>query len=436
MREKVNNQDFYSRAKQLIPGGTQLLSKRPEMFAPNLWPSYFSKAKGVEVWDLEGNCYLDMSIMGVGACILGYADDDVDARVIEAIKQGINSSLNCFEEVHLAEKLIELHPWFDSVRYCRSGGEAMSIAVRIARAHSKRDVVLFSGYHGWCDWYLAANLGDDSALDGQLMPGLEPLGVPRSLVGTSAPFDIQDLDSLRSKILDSKGEVGVIVLEPARGVALSEQVLLDIRKLCDEHEIVLIYDEITSGFRSCTGGLHRNHQVKPDIAVLAKSLANGYPMAAILGTGAVMSAAEETFISSTNWTDRTGPVAALATIDKYVSRNVGEHISRIGAAVQEIWQSEGAASQFDLEVAGIPSLPAFSFLGEATPALDSLFVTLMLEEGILGFRQFKPSLAHNDTHVERYAKAFKAVLKKMSMYSSSQLRAVEPSHRGFYRLTR
>ena len=194
-----NGQKLYKRVRSIIPGGTQLLSKRPELFAPDLWPSYFSKAKGSRVWDLDGNEFIDMSIMAVGACILGYTDDDVDARVMDAIKKGVNSTLNCPEEVELAEKLIDLHPWFDRVRFCRSGGEAMSIAVRIARAKTGRDIVLFSGYHGWTDWYLVTNLSDDDALDGQLMPGLEPSGVPRSLKGTAIPFHFNDIDSLKEK---------------------------------------------------------------------------------------------------------------------------------------------------------------------------------------------------------------------------------------------
>ena len=219
------NQKLYQRAKELIPGGTQLLSKRPEMFAPDVWPSYYAKAKGNRIWDMEGREYLDMSIMAVGACILGYADDDVDAAVIEAVKCGSNASLNCPEEVELGEVLINLHPWFDQIRYCRSGGEAMSIAVRIARARTGRDKVLFSGYHGWCDWYLAANLSTNSALDGQLMPGLAPSGVPRGLAGTAIPFFPNNLDGLKEIVAVEKQEVAAIVIEPARAIAASEEYL-------------------------------------------------------------------------------------------------------------------------------------------------------------------------------------------------------------------
>lgn len=184
----------YNLAKGLIPGGTQLLSKRPEMFAPNVWPSYYSKAKGYEIWDLDNRKFIDMSIMAVGACILGYADEDVDQQVIRSIKSGVNSSLNCPEEVDLANILLDLHPWFGMIRYARSGGEAMSIAVRIARAYTDKEIVLFSGYHGWTDWYLAANLSNGKHLDGQLMPGLEPKGVPRGLSGSAIPFDANSID--------------------------------------------------------------------------------------------------------------------------------------------------------------------------------------------------------------------------------------------------
>ena len=156
-----------------------LLSKRSEMFLPDQWPAYYSKSKGCHVWDLDGNEFIDMSLMGIGTNILGYGNSEIDEAVRQVIDNGNMSTLNCPEEVYLAEKLIQMHPWADMVRLARSGGEAMSMAIRIARASTKRDVVMFSGYHGWNDWYLAANLGDEKGLDGQLMPGLQPNGVPR-----------------------------------------------------------------------------------------------------------------------------------------------------------------------------------------------------------------------------------------------------------------
>ena len=170
------SRQLQDRARARIPGMTQLLSKRPDMFSYGVWPGYYESAKGARIRDVDGREYLDMSIAGIGACVLGYADDEVDDAVRAAISKGVASSLNCPEEVELADLLCALHPWAGMVRYTRSGGEAMAMAVRLARAHTRRDVVAFCGYHGWMDWYLAANLAGDSALV------LSVISVPRFAV--------------------------------------------------------------------------------------------------------------------------------------------------------------------------------------------------------------------------------------------------------------
>lgn len=427
---------LYKHAKNLIPGGTQLLSKRPEMFAPNIWPSYYSKAKGCMVWDLDNTKYLDMSIMAVGAAILGYADPDVDNAVIESIKDGVNSTLNCPEEVELAEALIDLHPWFDMVRYARGGGEAVSIAVRIARARTKRDKILFSGYHGWTDWYLAANLADDEALDGQLMPGLEPLGVPRGLAGTAIPFNFNDIDSLRDKIKGQEKEIAAIVIEPARGNEAPDEYLNKLREISSEIGAVLIFDEITSGYRMCPGGIHRRYNIHPDIAVFAKSMANGYAMSAIVGTEDVMQAAQTTFVSSTNWTDRVGPVAALATLKKYQDKNVDQHIISIGQKTQKIWKDAASKSNLDISVSGLPSLSAFTFNSSHSQELNTRFVNEMLQREILGFRQFKPSLAHTDNDLLQYKKAVEEVFDILSNLPEDIILNSEIAHSRFSYLTK
>ena len=427
---------LYKRAKALIPGGTQLLSKRPEMFAPEVWPAYYSKAKGCRVWDLDGREYIDMSIMAVGACILGYADEDVDAAVIESIHKGVNSSLNCPEEVELAEALIDLHPWFDMVRYARGGGEALSVAVRIARAKTKRDTVLFSGYHGWTDWYLAANLADESGLDGQLMPGLEPNGVPRGLAGTAIPFHFNDIDSLRETIRGKESEIAAIMIEPARGEDAPSEYLQTLREIASEIGAVLIYDEITSGYRMCAGGIHRRYGVYPDIAVFAKSMANGYAMSAILGTEAVMQSAQSTFISSTNWTDRVGPTAALATLKKYQEAQVDKHIISIGNKTQQIWKDAALKSGLQIDVTGLPTLCAYGFKGDYAMDLNTRFVVEMLQRGFLGFRQFKPSLAHTDKELNKYATAVTEVFSLLSRLPEEKIAISKVAHTGFKHLTK
>lgn len=427
---------LYLKAKSLIPGGTQLLSKRPEMFAPEVWPSYYSKAKGSRVWDLDGREFLDMSIMAVGACILGYADDEIDDAVVSALRFGVSSSLNCPEEVELAETLIELHPWFGMVRYARSGGEAMGMAIRIARASTRRDTVLFSGYHGWNDWYLAANLADESGLDGQLLPGLQPNGVPRGLTGSAIPFDANNIESLRQKVMGKEKSIAAIVIEPARGEDAQAGYLKDLRELASEIGAVLVFDEITSGFRMCVGGIHRNYGVQPDIAVMAKSMANGYAMAVVMGVEPVMQAAQTTFISSTNWTDRIGPVAALATIRKYQREDAAPRLIAMGNQVKDIWIKAAAVHGLDISTSGLPTLASFGFRNGDPIVLNTLFNIEMLKRGILGFRQFKASLAHGDEDIDRYRQAVDEVFGIIASDPVASILKTAVHHCGFQRLTK
>jgi len=292
------SQELYKEAKNIIPGGTQLLSKRSEMFLPEGWPAYYKKAKGVEIWDLDDNHYYDMSIMGVGTCILGYANDEINKAVIDAITNGNMSTLNCYEEVQLAQKLIELHPWAQMVRYSKTGGEACAIAVRIARAFSKKDKVAFCGYHGWSDWYLASNLSDNENLNGQLLPGLEPLGIPQGLKNTSFPFHYGADEELEEIIDKNKGEIGVIITEIARHEEVDIEFLNKVREIARDINAVLIFDEVSSGFRTNLGGMHLQYNIEPDILILGKALGNGYPISAVIGKKEVMDMAQETFISS------------------------------------------------------------------------------------------------------------------------------------------
>src|SRR5882724_4108609 len=331
--------EMFLRASRRIPGGTQLLSKRPSMYLPEQWPSYFAKAKGVAVTDLDGRTFTDMSMMGIGACVLGYADPEVDAAVKVAIDRGVASTLNCAEEVELADLLIELHPWAQMVRYARGGGEAMAMAVRIARSSTRRDKIAFCGYHGWADWYLAANLAENEALDAHLLPGLEPRGVPRGLKGTALPFHYNRLDQLQAIVVENPGQIAAIVMEPQRGTEPAEGFLKQVRSLADEIGAVLVFDEITTGFRMTDGGIHRLLNVDPDIAVFAKAIANGYAMSVVLGRESVMQAAQTTFISSTNWTERIGPTAALATICKFRREKVAPHLISIGGRVMAGWET-------------------------------------------------------------------------------------------------
>ena len=406
--------DLYQKAKELIPGGTQLLSKRPEMFLPNKWPSYYSKAKGGKIRDLNGNEYKDFITMGIGACVLGYADDDIDNAVVDGLRKGNMTSLNAPEEVELAELFTSIHPWSDMVRYTRSGGEALTVAVRIGRAASGKDKVMFCGYHGWHDWYLAANLSEDAALDGHLLPGLKPKGVPRALKGTSLPFNFNDIENFTEVFEKNKDEVGVLVLEIIRNVEPNQDFLNKIQKACKENNIVFVIDEVTSGWRLNLGGAHLLYDVEPDIAVFGKTTSNGYPFGAIIGKRKIMEAAQESFISSTYWTDRVGSVAALATIKKMTALNTPDHLVKIGIQVQEGWAKRLEERNIPYNTFGIHPLSHFSILHEQAALLKTYFTQEMLKKNYLASTVVYTSMVHTTESVEEYLTACESVFDKIA----------------------
>ncbi|MBI2770097.1 MAG: aminotransferase class III-fold pyridoxal phosphate-dependent enzyme [Burkholderiales bacterium] len=409
--------DYLERGKRRIPGLTQLLSKRPDQFAPGLWPTYFSKARGTEVWDLDGRRYIDMSISGIGANILGYCDPEVDAAVMQCVQSGNSSSLNAPEDVELAELLCELHPWAEKVRFTRTGGEALTVAVRVVRAATGRDRIAFCGYHGWHDWYLAANLTGDESLTEHLLPGLSPLGVPKGLHGTALPFRYNKLEELRAIFDRYPGEIAAVVMEPLRNEMPEPGFLKQVKALAKAAGAVLVFDEVSAGFRLNTGGSHKLLGVEPDVAVFAKAMSNGYPMAAIIGLAGVMDAVERTFISSTYWTDRIGPVAALATIRKHQRDNVSAHLGQIGKAVQTVWADAAASTGLDIHVYGIHPMSHFGFDGPDAQAMMTFYVQEMLKHGFLASNRFYANFAQQQEHVDQFGQATRAVFEKLATLS-------------------
>ena len=438
MENAVKTQDLYIKAKTLLPGGTQLLSKRPEMFAPGKWPAYFRKASGCEVWDLDGRHYYDMTTNGIGACLLGYGDPDVSAVVIERVKNGCMSSLNPPEEVELAERLVSIHPWGEQARFARSGGEIAAVAVRIARATTDRPVAAICGYHGWADWYLAANLGESDALRGHLLPGLEPLGVPGDLRGTTIAFRYNSQEDFDKIISEHGKRLATVVMEPARHHDPEPGFLEYVRKETRRVGALLIFDEITIGWRLRFGGSHLGFKVEPDMAIFAKALGNGHPIAAVIGTKAAMEGAHRSFISSTNWTESVGPTAALATIDKIEKTRVWEHVAKVGTQVVEDWRVLGEKHGLPIEVDdGYPCLAQFAFT-EKQLELKTLYTVLMLEHGFLGNNAIYPTLAHTpeilDLHRKAVDKVFGSIAAHIKAGDIDAILDGQVCHSGFKRL--
>ena len=429
-------QKLWKRAKQVIPGGNMLLSKRAEMFLPEQWPAYFSKAKGCKVWDLDGNEFTDMCIMGVGTNSLGYGHSEVDDAVRDTIDAGNMSTLNCPEEVWLAEKLLELHPWADMARFARSGGEANAIAIRIARAASGKDKVAVCGYHGWHDWYLSANLGDDENLAGHLLPGLEPKGVPSNLRGTVFPFNYNNYAELEDLV--NRHDIGVIKMEVVRNMGPEDDFLHKVRKLATDRGIVLIFDECTSGFRQTFGGLHKMYGVEPDLAMFGKALGNGYAITATIGRREVMEAAQSTFISSTFWTERVGPTAALKTLEVMERLRSWEQITQTGLDIRAGWQK--LADKYELGIShwGLPALTGFSFSSQQALQYKTLISQEMLAKGYLASNAVYVCTEHTKAVVDGYFAELEPIFALIK--ECEEGRPVEPllkgpvCHAGFKRL--
>ena len=429
-------QKLYNYAKKIIPGGTMLLSKRPEMFLPDLWPAYFSKSKGCKVWDLDGNEYLDFSIMGIGTNTLGYGNKEVDNAVKKVISKGNMSTLNCPEEVYLAERLLEINPWADCVKFSRAGGEANALAIRIARASSGKDNIAICGYHGWHDWYLSVNHNSINGLDNHLLPGLEPLGVPKVLKNTVHPFNYNDFEELQN--LCNIHDIGVIKMEVIRNSGPENNFLHKVRDLATKKGIVLIFDECTSGFRETFGGIHKKYSVDPDLAMFGKTIGNGYALTAVVGKRSVMSSAESTFVSSTFWTERIGPTAALKTLEVMERVKSWEIISQIGRTVREGWLEISKSNDIGITIEGIPSLSTYKF-DENNLILQTYVTQEMLKKGFLASDKFYACISHDNNSISLYLNALNEVFNSIDKNNKNGIEILTLlngpiRHSGFKRL--
>lgn len=429
-------QKLWQRAKRVIPGGNSLLSKRAEMFLPDGWPAYFSKAKGCRVWDLDGRELIDVSILGIGTNILGYGNPRVDDAVRAVVDTGNMSTLNCPEEVYLAERLVVMHPWADMARFARTGGEANAMAIRVARAATGKDGVAVCGYHGWHDWYLAANLSGDQNLKSHLLPGLDPKGVPADLCGTVFPFEYNQFDQLEKLVMNQS--IGVIKMEVMRNLEPEDSFLQRVRELSSKHGIALIFDECTSGFRETLGGLHKKYDVEPDMAVFGKTIGNGYAITAVIGRREIMQAAQTTFMSSTFWTERIGPAAALAALDVIEEEKAFDQITQIGRDVTERWKKLAANHGLVIRTSGLPALTGFAFDHVDHLKFKTLLTQEMLAKGYLASTLFYACTKHTPKLIDDYFSALDPVFSLIAECVNG--RAVDSllkgpvCHSGFKRL--
>ena len=404
---------LYERAVELIPGATQLISRRPNRVAYGVSPVYAERASGARFWDVDGFEYIDW-ISGIAAILLGYADPVVDDAVREQIATGTIYSVNHELEVELAEELCRSIDCAEMVRYAKCGGEACAVAVRIARGTTGREKILFCGYHGWHDWYLAANLDRSNSLDAHLLPGIEPIGVPRGLAGTALPFPFGDVAALGERFDAHRGQIAAVIMEPLRSEMPPDGYLAAVARLCREHGALLIFDEISSGLRFGMQGVQGAVGVTPDMTVLAKSISNGYPMGVVVGSRAAMEPAGRMFISSTYWSDAIGLAAALTTLRELRRRDTASYLRSFGERLKQAINEAAVAAGLAVRCSGLAVHPHLHF--EAPDAatrkkLATLYIQEMAKRGCHGYASFYLNGAQGDAELAQTAAAAREVFE-------------------------
>ena len=413
------SQKLWKRANSIILGGNSLVSKNPNVFLPNGWPTYFTKSKGCNIWDLNNQKFVDMSLMGVGTNILGYCNSEVDKAVKKNIDLGNMTTLNCPEEVHLAEKLVSMHDWADKVKFARTGGEANTLAIRIARAASSKENIAFCGYHGWHDWYLSANLKNNSGLNSHLIPGLDPIGVPKSLKNTSYGFNYGDYKKLEKLVREKN--ICIIKMEVARNMEPDIKFLKKVRSLATKKKIILIFDECTTGFRQFFGGLHQAVNIIPDMAIYGKALGNGYAITAVLGKDSVMEKAKNSFMSSTFWTERIGPTAALKTLEIMEREKTWIRINNLGKNLIKIWKKIALKNNLKIKILGLPTLAKFTIESSNFQAYKTFITQEMLKKGFLAANGVYISYSHNEKILQRYEEVLDEIFYNISKCEKKEL---------------
>ncbi len=416
---KKNPKKLQKYASKLIPGVSQLFGKRPDLFLPGgAWPTYYSKAKGITVWGIDKKKYYDFTMVGIGTSVLGYSDQDIVKAGHNSLKSSTMNTLNPPEDVELAEILMKIHPWAQNVRYCRTGGESMSIAIRLARAYNNREKILFCGYHGWHDWYLSANIKNKNSLNNHLLSGLEPLGVPKSLRGSMIPFKFNDYEDLKKIVKKNIKDCAAVVIEPCRDKIVEKKYLSYLRKLATENNTILIFDEITSGWRTRLGGVHLDIGINPDVVVYGKTIANGVPMGVILGKKKVMKNSTRTFLSSSFWTEKMGPACALAFIKKSKKISLQKKLIRNGKKIKDIWLKAAKKTKLNIKISEVDTLASFKLDVHDWPAVITFFIQEMLKKNFLATDRCYANYCHSNKLLKKYEKACTEVFEKISIYNN------------------
>ncbi len=391
------------RAERVIPLGSQTFSKSRTQYPEGAAPLFLSHGRGGRVWDADGHEYVDL-VCGLLPVVLGYRDADVDAAIAAQLERGITFSLATELEVEVAERLVEIIPCAESVRFGKNGTDATTAAVRLARAFTGRDRIAATGYHGWQDWYIGATVRDK--------------GVPRAVGELTHRFPYNDLDALKAIFDAHPGEVAAVIMEPMTAAEPRDGYLDEVRELAHGHGALFIFDEIITGFRFALGGAQAHFGVTPDLACFGKGMANGMPLSAVVGRADVMAEMEEIFFSSTFGGETLSLAAAVATIDKMRREPVIETLWKTGAALSERADKEIRKHGLDgvMTVQGLPPWRLLAFRDHPNAegaAIKTFFIREMLREGVLINSSHNVCYAHGAADIECVSRAYDRTLGRL-----------------------
>jgi glutamate-1-semialdehyde aminotransferase len=384
------SQEWLTRARRVVPGASQTLSKGVSMFVEGAYPVFLERGAGCRVWDVDGNEYVDY-VLGLASITLGYAYPAVTEAVARQLECGSIFSLPHPLEVEVAERLRDLIPCAEMARFVKTGSEADAAAVRVARAATGRDVIVYCGYMGWHEWYAITTPRSK--------------GIPKDFARLVVPFEYNDLDSLERALDEHHGRVAAVFMEPVLLETPAPGFLAAVKAAAHRHGALLIFDEIVSGFRWAIGGAQAHFGVVPDLATFGKGMANGLPLAAVVGRAELMREFDDVFVSSTFGGDALALAACRATLDEYVGRPVIEHLWRAGRRLQEGFAASAARLGVPARAIGYPVHPKI-VIDHRSPEIERLLVSLFLQETaargvIFHFAGFNVSYTHADADVDQ-----------------------------------
>ena len=399
------SEEYLARALKSVPLGSQTFSKSKTQLPIGVSPFFASKGQGSHLWDVDGNEYVDF-VNSLASITLGYNDPDVTRSVTEQLQNGTIYSISHELEFKVAEKIIEMVPCAEMVRFGKNGSDATAGALRLARAYTKRDHVLVCGYHGWQDWYIGSTTRD--------------LGVPQVVKDLTHKFFYNDIQSLQTKLQELKGKVAAVILEPVNLVAPTDNFLQKVKDLTHQHGAVLIFDETITGFRYANGGAQEFFDVIPDLACFGKGLANGYPVSAVAGKAEIMKLMEEIFFSFTFGGETLSLAASYAVLNKLQQKPVIKTLFETGKKV--IDGLNRLIDEFDLaEVFSVSGYPVWSFLIiKDTEQYNSWELKTLLLQEMFANRIFmigthNISFAHSDEDVAALLKSYRSYFEKVKV---------------------